>query len=70
MTWPVQIHTKFFSKPCTIKARIQNYNVTFVLDTGAAVTLLRGDTRDKLAPTNPLETWTGHNLVGVEGSQL
>jgi len=51
----------------SIKARIQNYDVTFVLDTEAAVTLLRGD---KLAPNNPLETWTGYNLVGVEGFSI
>ena len=54
----------------SIKTSIQNYDVTFVLDTGAAVTLLREDTWDNLAPDTPLEPWTRHNLVGVEGSQL
>ena len=45
-----------------------NY-VTFVVDNGAAVTLIEAVTWDKIAHDILLETWTGHLLVVVEGSQ-
>ena len=44
---------------------------TFILDTGAAVTLLRKDVWDKLQMNDTsLEAWDGNPLVGVSGKPL
>ena len=50
---------------------VNNVSVRFMIDTGAAVSLIRKDIWEKIAPKGgvQLEAWTKH-LVGVEGSPL
>ena len=50
---------------------VSNVPVRFMVDTGAAVSLIREDVRAQLTPMGDikLETWN-KNLVGVEGSPL
>ena len=47
-------------------------NVKFMIDTGAAVSLIREDTWEKVAGSNrpTLTAWTGCQLVGAEGSPI
>ena len=44
--------------------------VSFLLDTGASVSLLQKEVWDRTRPSGQLEPWTGPRLVGVEGSPL
>ena len=54
-----------------ISTLINNLPVSFVLDTGAAVTILHRETWEKIKmPKSQLTTWTGQNLIGVEGTPL
>ena len=50
---------------------VNNMSVRFMIDTGAAVSLIRKDVWEKLVPKGgvQMEAWT-KNLVGVEGSPL
>ena len=49
---------------------INGISIKFMLDTGAAVSLINEDTWNKLAnlTVKPLSKWGGCQLVGVEGS--
>ena len=54
-----------------IQGKIHGHAVECVLDTGAAVTLLRKELWDLVKPQGgELEGWTGKRLVGVEGTAL
>ena len=54
-----------------ITGTIQGIPTTYLLDTGAAVTLLHKDKWDALPlTTTSLKPWTGRPLVGVAGSPL
>ena len=53
-----------------INAVINSYTVHFMLDTGAAVSLLRNDTWNKIKGTSTLIPWTNPGLVGVGGTLL
>ena len=58
-----------FNLHCSINGR----RASFLLYTGAAVTLLRKDTWDRVnaqSPSQELEPWSGKGLVGEDGSQL
>ena len=54
-----------------ITGQVNDRTVMFVLDTGAAVTLLQKSLWDQVKPdrTN-LETWNGQRLVGIDGTTL
>ena len=47
-------------------------SVSFLLDTGASVTLLRKDTWERVSAVrrNSLSPWSGQHLVGADGSPL
>ena len=49
---------------------IRGVDVCFILDTGAAVSLLRKDVWDNVGSEHQLSPWTGPRLVGVEGTPL
>ena len=49
---------------------IRGVDVCFMLDTGAAVSLLRKDVWDNVGSEHRLSPWTGPRLVGVEGTPL
>ncbi len=54
-----------------VQGYVYDRDTTFVIDTGAAVTLLRGDVWDQAKPPGTtLDAWTGQQLVGVEGTRL
>ena len=53
-----------------INAVINSYTVHFMLDTGAAVSLLSNDTWNKIKGTSTLTPWTNPGLVGVGGTPL
>ena len=55
-----------------MQGRVNDSQALFVLDTGAAVTLLHKDVWDRVAAVRnvPLEPWPGQRLVGVEGTSL
>ena len=53
------VHTRLSGCPCS-----------FLLDTGAAVTLLSTRTFERCQPLTPLQLWTQQQLVEVEGSLL
>ena len=54
-----------------INGRVKGVQASFVVDTGAAVTLLDKTLWDKVNTTGQvLSTWTGPPLVGVEGTRL
>ncbi len=51
--------------------QVSGTRVCFMLDTGAAVSLIRKDVWDRLEHSpRELQPWTGHKLVGVEGSPI
>ena len=43
---------------------------SFLLDTGAAVTLMRKDEWDHISLGMELEPWAEHNLVSIDGTPL
>ena len=46
-------------------------NVEFMIDTGAAVSLIHEDIWEKVTENKPtLTAWTGCRLVGAEGSPI
>ena len=55
-----------------INGRVKGVQASFVVDIGAAITLLDKTLWDKVNMTDRqvLSTWTGTPLVGVEGTQL
>ena len=53
-----------------INAVINSYTVHFILNTGAAVSLLGTDTWNKIKGTSTLAPWTNPGLVGVGGTPL
>ncbi len=53
-----------------INGIINSYTVHFMLDIGAAVSLLGTDTWNKIKGTSTLAPWTNPGLVGVGGAPL
>ena len=54
-----------------ISASILGQPATFILDTGAAVTLLHKKAWDRVKPPSAiLSPWTGRKLVSVEGTSI
>ena len=54
-----------------ISGQVLGSTVSFLLDTGAALTLVRKDVWDSLGLTRPrLEPWSGLRLVSVDGNPL
>ena len=53
-----------------IMGLVNGSNVHFMLDMGASVSLLKYDVWCKVAGDTSLSTWSGHKLVGVEGSTI
>ncbi len=54
-----------------VLGQVQGTQVCFMLDTGAVVSLLSKDVWDRLGHSQThLTPWTGHKLVGVEGSPI
>ena len=53
-----------------INGVINSYTVHFMLDTGAAVSLLGTYTWNKIKGTSTLAPWTNPGLVGVGGTPL
>ena len=52
-------------------ATINNVPVTFLLDTGSALTILRKSIWDRCKqPDDKLEPWNQQSLVGAEGTTL
>ena len=51
---------------------INGISIKFMLDTGAAVSLINEDTWNKLADltVKPLSKWNGCQLLGVEGTPI
>ena len=57
--------------PVSASQPSKQLSVSLLLDTGAAVSLLRKDKWDLIAsPDTPLNPWNGPRLTGVEGSPL
>ena len=55
----------------TVIATINNVSVTFLLDTGSALTILNKNVWDKCKqPGDHLEPWNQQSLVGAEGTTL
>ena len=55
----------------TVTATINNVSVTFLLDTGSALTILNKNVWDKYKqPGDHLEPWNQQSLVGAEGTTL
>ena len=55
-----------------VEGKVGEVPISFLLDTGAAVTLLRKDTWERVSAGNQLRLspWEGERLVGVDGSPL
>ena len=59
------------SSSFSVAATINNVPVTFLLDTGSALTILRKSIWDRCKqPDDKLEPWNQQSLVGVEGTTL
>ena len=59
------------SSSFTVTATINNVSVTFLLDTGSALTILNKIVWDKCKqPGDHLEPWNQQSLVGAEGTTL
>lgn len=60
-----------FAKRHTVCAKINGKPKELLLDTGSALTLIRLDTWVQCSrESDQLEQWTGHRLVGVDGTPL
>ena len=54
-----------------ISGKVNGVSASFLVDTGAAVTLIRDDIcQQTQIANNRLEPWTGHRLLRVDGSPL
>lgn len=54
-----------------MNGEINSCSVTFIIDTGAPVTLLRTDIWERVNVTDiKLEKWTGPSQVGVDGKAI
>ena len=55
-----------------LDGKVDGVDTSFLLDTGAAYTLIRNDAWERIAAENSrdLEQWTGQRIVGVDGSPL
>ena len=54
-----------------VRGTVNDCPVTFIVDTGAAFTLLRADSWRKINSTGvPLDSWNGPKLVSVNGTSL
>ena len=49
---------------------VAGVKISFMLDTGASVSLLRADVWEKISADRALVQWNGSRLVGVEGSSI
>jgi len=49
---------------------VKGVSVPFMLDTGAAVNLLRADIWEKVSNGETLLDWNASKLIGVEGSSI
>ena len=51
-----------------VNGKVCGISVSFLLVTGASVTLLRKDTWERVSAVNrnSLSSWSGHHLVGVD----
>ena len=59
------------SSSFSVAATINNVPVTFLLDTGSALTILRKSMWDRCKqPDDKLEPWNQQSLVGAEGTTL
>ena len=59
------------SSSFSVAATINNVPVTFLLDTGSALTILRKSIWDRCKqPDDKLEPWNQQSLVGAEGTTL
>ena len=59
------------SSSFSVAATIINVPVTFLLDTGSALTILRKSIWDRCKqPDDKLEPWNQQSLVGAEGTTL
>ena len=47
---------------------VAGVQISFMLDTGASVSLLRADVWEQISSDQALLQWNGSRLVGVEGS--
>ena len=52
----------------TVYGRVNSRMIRLILDTGAPVTLMRGDLWGKIAASETLQPWRGPPLVGEEGT--
>ena len=69
--FPIRISPVNPAPSYDILGEVNSQSIKFIVDTGAAVTLLRGDLWDKATTAGTdLEPWTGQPLVGVEGTEL
>ena len=69
--FPIRISPVNPAPSYDILGEVNSQSIKFIVDTGAAVTLLRGDLWDKATTAGTdLEPWTGPPLVGVEGTEL
>ena len=54
-----------------ISGKVNGVSASFLVDTGASVTLIRDDIwRQTQIASNRLEPWTGRRLLGADGSPL
>ena len=55
-----------------VNGKVCGISISFLLDTGASVMLLRKDTWERVSAVsrNSLSSWSGQHLVGVDGSPL
>ena len=68
--WQLTVATDL-ERTDTVSGSTQGIPTTFIIDTGAAVILLRKDMWDKLPQGGKLLTpWDGTPLVGVAGNPL
>ena len=67
----VPLHSVSPSPGLRLTVCINGASIPFIVDSGAAYSLLRSDVWDAINPENAqLTAWTGPNLIAVEGTQL
>ena len=70
----VKVHGPIEVSPVTggyrLQGTVNNVDITLLLDTGAAVTLLRQEVWSRNTTPGELRPWTGAALVSAEGTPL